>query len=185
MLQVSHQFELQMPPNIQTPMSNDSGFHDLGRSSPESATNVDDVDTLPPINPRDDIELDDKELVTMSVKDLNRWLKKKGIPKERCKEIKAERRTLKNRGYAASCRDKRERQEERLQRVNEEIRKEIDSERNRIAKCEREIQEHQLRYKELEKEIKPLREEFLKYQLANKTDIHVEKIEAEDRKAHV
>ena len=67
----------------------------------------------------------------MSVKDLNRWLKKKGIPKERCKEIKAERRTLKNRGYAASCRDKRERQEERLQRVNEEIRKEIDSERNR------------------------------------------------------
>ena len=51
-----------------------------------------------PVNYRDDIELDDKALVTISTKELNRRLKKKGITKSRQKEIKSERRTLKNRG---------------------------------------------------------------------------------------
>ena len=49
-------------------------------------------------NYRNDIELNDKQLLAISVKELNRRLKQKGITKSRQKEIKSEKRTLKNRG---------------------------------------------------------------------------------------
>merc|ERR1712223_1371341 len=59
---------------------------------------------------------DDKALVTISTKELNRLLKKKGINKSRQKEIKSERRTLKNRGYASNCRVSREEEEKTLEK---------------------------------------------------------------------
>merc|ERR1712029_227113 len=70
-----------------------------GSTSPDGGDNdsCQDYDEYPPIN---------QELVTLSTKELNRMLKKKGITKERAKEIKRERRMLKNRGYAANCRVK-------------------------------------------------------------------------------
>ena len=49
-------------------------------------------------NYRKDIELNDKQWKAISAKELNRRLKQKGITKSRQKEIKSERRTLKNRG---------------------------------------------------------------------------------------
>ena len=67
-----------------------------------------DYDEYPPINQRVDVGLSDQELVTISTKELNEMLKKKGITKDRAEEIKRERRTLKNRDYAANCRVKRE-----------------------------------------------------------------------------
>jgi hypothetical protein len=45
----------------------------------------------------EDVGLDDIQLVKISTKDLNRHLKRRGIDKERQKEVKARRRTLKNR----------------------------------------------------------------------------------------
>ena len=45
----------------------------------------------------EDVGLDDIELVQISTKDLNRHLKKKAIDNKRQKEVKARRRTLKNR----------------------------------------------------------------------------------------
>ena len=45
----------------------------------------------------EDVGLDDVELVQISTKELNRHLKKKNIDKPRQKEVKARRRTLKNR----------------------------------------------------------------------------------------
>ena len=51
-----------------------------------------------PINKRSDIGVSDQELVMQSTKALNKMIKKRGISKERAKQIKQERRTLKNRG---------------------------------------------------------------------------------------
>ena len=51
-----------------------------------------------PINKRLDVGFSDQELVMQSTKALNKMIKKRGITKDRAKQIKQERRTLKNRG---------------------------------------------------------------------------------------
>ena len=59
--------------------------------------------------------ISDEELVTFNVKELNRILKTKGLSREEVANIKQRRRTLKNRGYAATVRVKREETKVRLQ----------------------------------------------------------------------
>jgi len=67
------------------------------------------------------IGLTDEQLVTISTKDFNKLLKNSGLSKDECKKLKAKRRTLKNRGYAASCRYKREEQEGGLSEVKSHL----------------------------------------------------------------
>jgi len=115
-----------------------------------SSTSNADIAEVPlePVNYRDDIELDDKALVTISTKELNRRLKKKGIGKARQKEIKCERRTLKNRGYASNCRVSREDEEKRLE-------KDIQSLEEEIANCPK-MEHLEQEYKMLKGEINHL-----------------------------
>lgn len=116
-------------------------------------------DSFPPINPRKDVGVSDQELVMMTTKDLNKLLKKRGIPKERAKEIKQERRTLKNRGYAANCRVKRETEEKVLERRNEQFKRRIE---DMIAEADRVRNENARLQKldnDLEIELKRMRED--------------------------
>merc|ERR1739848_658775 len=93
----------------------------------------------------------DEELVTLSVRDLNRHLKIRGLTREEITLMKQRRRTLKNRGYAASCRIKRLEQKSDLEQEkgkeyydldkvkedNDEMRKEIDRNREKFEALKR------------------------------------------------
>jgi len=125
-------------------------------------------------------------------------LKKSGIPKERQKELKEERRTLKNRGYAAVCRVKREDEEKTLEKKNDLLKHNIKLKLCEIEEAKRETEQLKLSYKyvceQLQKEQKEHETYLMKIEedkakqgqelgvknlLANRTEIKWEKVKEE------
>nr|XP_040041862.1 v-maf avian musculoaponeurotic fibrosarcoma oncogene homolog Gb [Gasterosteus aculeatus aculeatus]XP_040041863.1 v-maf avian musculoaponeurotic fibrosarcoma oncogene homolog Gb [Gasterosteus aculeatus aculeatus]XP_040041864.1 v-maf avian musculoaponeurotic fibrosarcoma oncogene homolog Gb [Gasterosteus aculeatus aculeatus]XP_040041865.1 v-maf avian musculoaponeurotic fibrosarcoma oncogene homolog Gb [Gasterosteus aculeatus aculeatus] len=92
--------------------------------------------------------LTDDELVTMSVRELNQHLR--GLTKEEIVQLKQRRRTLKNRGYAASCRVKRVTQKEELEKQKTHLQQEVDKLANENASMRIELDALRSKYEALQ-----------------------------------
>ncbi|CAH1795663.1 unnamed protein product [Owenia fusiformis] len=81
-------------------------------------------------------EISDEDLISLSVRELNRVLK--NLNREDVARLKQRRRTLKNRGYAANCREKRMSQREELELEKSALLEEIErlQTENQIVKME-------------------------------------------------
>ncbi|BFZ17443.1 hypothetical protein BsWGS_20482 [Bradybaena similaris] len=89
----------------------------------------------PPLTPNH-MTISDDDLVSLTVKELNRLLK--GLSRDEVNKLKQRRRTLKNRGYAANCREKRISQKEELESEKDLLRAEVNrlQRENDIVKME-------------------------------------------------
>lgn len=90
----------------------------------------------------------DDELVAMSVRELNLHLR--GLTKDDVAKLKQRRRTLKNRGYAASCRIKRVTQKEELERQKIDLQHEVDKLARENASMKLELDALRAKYEALQ-----------------------------------
>lgn len=95
--------------------------------------------------------MSDDELVSISVRDLNRTLKMRGLSREEIVRMKQRRRTLKNRGYAASCRVKRIEQRDILDTDKSLEQTDIESMLNENQALREEIEAFQSKFDALKK----------------------------------
>ncbi|KAM7343354.1 MAF bZIP transcription factor K isoform 2-T2 [Cochliomyia hominivorax] len=112
----------------------------------QSRSQVNIKSAMAPLSPCPIPDISDDELVSISVRDLNRTLKMRGLNREEIVRMKQRRRTLKNRGYAASCRIKRIEQKDVLETEKSHEWSELEQMHEDNEQCAREIETWKKKY---------------------------------------
>lgn len=98
--------------------------------------------------PEDVRKLTDEEIASMRVRELNRLLR--NVPGNEAMKIRKRRRNLKNRGYAVTCRLRKQQEHEDLINENTSLRKQVDDGRWTLLRVSKEKEAFQKKYIELQ-----------------------------------
>jgi len=97
-------------------------------------------------------KINNDDLVMLSVRELN--LRLRGLSSDEVRRIKQLRRTLKNRGYAANCREKRMSLKEQLEQEREALREEVAKLQHENDKVRLDMEVLHRRYEALQQHLK-------------------------------
>lgn len=97
-------------------------------------------------------DLSDEEIKNLRVQDLNKLLR--GIPREEAVKIRRKRRNLKNRGYALTCRRRRQQFQEDLFNENQLLKKQLVDGRETLCKVLKERSEYKKKFLQLQSDCK-------------------------------
>lgn len=125
--QVFHEGQLQVKPEELSPSPSESSSTSTGHFFREEQ----------PLSDKES-QFTEKELRELSVKDINRLLKERGLSKAEIARVKHRRRTLKNRGYAQHSRLRRIETKNNLEIEKKSLLKELEQLQQQLAVTERE-----------------------------------------------
>lgn len=108
-------------------------------SEPQSPQNLPDSSEL----------INDDELMKLSIRDLNQRLKK--LPKAEAHKIRKRRRSLKNRGYATSCRQRRTALKESLEEQNQRLKAELREAKGKLCTAVKDRDTFKKKFEQLHK----------------------------------